>query len=818
LASKQKLPSLESSRKLRYILIITVLVIAFSVSFIIRSEPAEFGFELNEFDPFYNYKATQFMVENGLPSYLEWRDDMSWYPHGRDVSATSQVMLHISASTLYQVFGVGSTLYDFTILFPVVIGSLTTIIIFALVRTISGTSAGLLASLFFSICLPIVFRGTIGWFKSEPLGLFYGLLAVYLLLSGIKSDKGKVSLAKIVGGGILLAFGLASWGGIQFFILPIGVFFLVLPFLRKDNKFIMWTSVVFTFTFVLVTMSFEKTGIAFPSSLSGFFIIGCTAFLVAASVIKKIGNKNQLRNGLALLGGAIITGIVVVSSSAISLPAFRYLNAANPFLIASEMLTDSVSEHQSTTTELSFLFFSVFMIFAGIGAWLIFQNRINLSFKIKNDMAAFALILGLLGVYFSSSFVRLEVFGGIAVIVLASIGTSILVSKILRKQFRPIRMATKVSFCAVIVTLLTIPTVYPEDLNWVEYMRGTTPTILNGGTHFLIATNDWAHSLEWLKENTPEDAVVVSWWDYGYWISVIGERKSVSDNATLLDWQIKKTASMFFSSSENAWKILTSDVQTDVSSHFISFPMTHTTAKNLEERHLELFENWKIRCLGEFAVLDDATITSDGKTLCDIDDEVVNEYPSLLQYWKSNKQAYTDTCDCFGDPALTGMDADYIMLQIAALQLPQDHTEPLYYFGDKGGDVTKAFWMIKIAELPLGDYYNPDGKSFNDKFWNETLFAKLIPFSPYVYVDVETGNQSLTWTKDISTPIYVENIKFPINEDGPFKLVYSSPSLKEPTRNMIIGVLIYKINYDYQSEFSDQTFGETGFGSLLPNP
>ena len=37
-------------------------------------------------------------------------------------------------------------------------------------------------------------------------------------------------------------------------------------------------------------------------------------------------------------------------------------------------------------------------------------------------MAAFALIIGLVGVYFSSAFVRLEVFGSISIIILASIG------------------------------------------------------------------------------------------------------------------------------------------------------------------------------------------------------------------------------------------------------------------------------------------------------------------------------------------------------------------------------------------------------------
>ena len=389
--------------------------------------PAEYGFELNEFDPFFNYRATQFMVENGLPAYLEWHDDLSWHPYGRDVSATSQVMLHTTTAMLYQVFGLGSSLYDFAILFPVVIGSLTTVVIFALVRTIGGTAAGLFASLFFAISPIIIMRGSIGWFKSEPLGLFFGLLAVYLLLSALKSDKGKVSLAKIVVSGILLAFGLASWGGIQFFILPIGLFFLALPFLRKDNKFIIWISIIFAIVFLSVTVLFERTGVAFISSLNGFFLVGCTAFLVAFAIIKRIISEAQLRNGLALLGGTLIAGIAIASSGVINLPTFRYLNAANPYLITTDMLTDSVSEHATTTIDISFFFFSILMVFAGIGAWLLFQKKVNRSLKIKGEMAAFALIIGFLGIYFSSAFVRLEVFGSISVIILSSIGISVVI-------------------------------------------------------------------------------------------------------------------------------------------------------------------------------------------------------------------------------------------------------------------------------------------------------------------------------------------------------------------------------------------------------
>jgi len=113
--------------KTRHLLIIGILALAFSLSFMIRSQAADYGFELNEFDPFFNYRATQHIVENGLESYFDWHDDKSWHPYGRNVSATSQVMLHLTAASLYKIFGFGASLYHFTIIFPVVFGSFTAI-------------------------------------------------------------------------------------------------------------------------------------------------------------------------------------------------------------------------------------------------------------------------------------------------------------------------------------------------------------------------------------------------------------------------------------------------------------------------------------------------------------------------------------------------------------------------------------------------------------------------------------------------------------------------------------------------------------------
>jgi len=780
------------SHYVRYLLIIGILVLSFSVSFMLRAQPLEHGFELNEFDPFFNYRATQFIIENGFPAYLEWHDDLSWHPYGRNVSANSQVMLHSTTATLYQTFGMGTSLYDFTIWFPLVIGSLTTVTIFALVRIIGGTTAGLFASLFFAVSPIIIMRGSIGWFKSEPLGLFYGLLAVYLLLSAIKSDKGKVSVAKIVGGGILLALGLASWGGVQFFVLPIGLFFVALPFLRKDNKFIIWTSVLFVSVFILVTVTFEgtlywedryKTGeIEALLTLSGLFLIGCTTFLVACVIIRRILRKAQLRSGLALLGGAIIAGVAIVSSGVISLPPFRYLNAANPLLVTTDMLTDSVSEHATTTIDISFYFFSILMVFAGIGAWLLFQKRVNRSLKIRGEMATFALIIGFLGIYFSSAFVRLEVFGAISVIILSSIGVSILISKILNGERKPTSVITKTAFLAIIVALLVVPMVYPERLNWASANSGIPMTILNGGTQFNISTNDWSDSMQWLKENTPEDAVIASWWDYGYWISTLAERKTLADNSTLIDWQIRKIASMFMSTPDHAWQILTSDAVTDVSSYYATLPddILYPTRQldyvyDLNQNKLDTFKVWK----------DDGMPIADGV----YDPDIASKYPTLFDYWVSEVYILP--------PVITGLDADYVLINLAVEKLSEENILDLYTLKQSGGDETKAFWFMKIADMRVSDYYNRELTGYTDKFWNETFLAKLIPFTPILYVDPNNPELQSETFKPGYVAIYVKDIKFPLDGQSPFQLVYVSPSFERDDAGPQTGPLIYKINKEY---------------------
>ena len=545
--------------KLNHLSVIGILVLAFSVSFLIRSQPANYGFELNEFDPFFNFRATEYLVENGFSEYFEWSDDKSWYPKERNVSATSQVMLHSTAAITYQIFAGNSSLYDFTILFPAVIGSLTVLVIFALVRLFAGTTAGLFASLLFAVSLPIIIRGSIGWFKSEPLGIFYGLLGLYLFLSAIKSENKKIAALKIIFGGIVMAFGMASWGGNQFFIIPIGLFILALPFVRKDHKFLLWGIPLFVGLFLLISSSFERPGPSFVFGLGGLSLIIPTVFLMSSIFIQKISkDKNKIRHSLFLLISIIIIGsfllILNIEFNFIGGSSFRYLNAINPFLTTIDPLVDSVAEHATTNISLSFLFHSIWMIFAGIGVWILLSKKIPQTF-VKNDMKIFVLAFGMTGVYISSSFIRLEVFASISLIVLSSIALSILTTNIFKiKFFGKKNYLFKISYVVIIAFLFTLPLIFPENSNWISH-ADTPPIILTGATNN-PPTSDWLETLEWIKLNTPENAVIASWWDYGYWIQTMAERASLSDNSTTHTSIIQNIARMFLSTPDDSWNML----------------------------------------------------------------------------------------------------------------------------------------------------------------------------------------------------------------------------------------------------------------------
>jgi dolichyl-diphosphooligosaccharide--protein glycosyltransferase len=77
----------------------------------------------------------------------------------------------------------------------------------------------------------------------------------------------------------------------------------------------------------------------------------------------------------------------------------------------------------------------------------------------------------------------------------------------------------------------------PEFYVYSHTMAGhlSSPSImfqarLNDGTTIMV--DDYREAYWWLRDQTPEDARVMAWWDYGYQITGIGNRTSIADGNT----------------------------------------------------------------------------------------------------------------------------------------------------------------------------------------------------------------------------------------------------------------------------------------------
>src|ERR671922_478407 len=723
----------------RHLLVIAVLALAFSSALIMRFYPSKYGYYLNEFDPYFDYRATKFIVDNGLSAYWQWHDTMSWYPEGRNVPSTSQSVLHITAAYMYQVFGGGMPLLDFTIAFPAIMGALTVIAIFALVRVLAGTSAGMFSAILTAFSPAIIQRGNLGWFKSEPLGLFFGILAMYLFISAIKHKEIKYAIAKAIAGGLILGLANGSWGGIQYFSIPISLFFIALPFFRKDLTIPMYVAIAFTALTLITAAAFPRRGLSFVLGLPGLAMMAGTALLVIPLFVKKISRPMvQTRNVAFVLIAFVAIGMAFIAAGPYISPSFRYLNAINPFIGSIDPLVESVAEHFTPTVADYFVDFSVLLMFAGLGGWLAFRRR--------NDTAIFALLIGITGVYVSATFARLLVFASVGIIVLAGLGLYEVTRSILayraeaaakqqyqqqhqqyavtREERRKLEHAggraghsvagqvVKISYVVFIIIMLSIPMFFPSNSSWVS-SADVPAAIANGGTGFRLQTDDWLDAMEWLSNKTEQDATIASWWDYGYWITTLGGRTTLADNATINQTRIETIAKMLISDEQSGIKI----------------------AQDLKADYILVY------VVGQVGF--------------------------------------------FGQANMTGGTQEPI---------------PIYTLG-QGGDESKKQWFMRIGGFDEKRYVESDGFTPTPEFWNSTLLGKLFPFEPLYYAQFgPEGTPTRVepkWEPGL-VGLYAQNVKYPANgtSNQPLELVYASPSYNEQ-ENIMFGIFIYKVNHDY---------------------
>ena len=200
--------------------------------------------------------------------------------------------------------------------------------------------------------------------------------------------------------------------------------------------------------------------------------------------------------------------------------------------------------------------------------------------------------------------------------------------------------------------------------------------------------------------NTPEDSIVASWWDYGYWIQTMGERTSLADNSTVNTKIIENIAKMLISSPNDGWEML-------------------------EE-----------------------------------------------------------------------MQADYVIVYVAAQRLDGNYDGNSIYVLNGGGDESKYSWFMRIGDVELSKYLESDGRTGTSSFWNETLLGQMIPYNIITYYNEETKQTSEIFQNGF-TAISVLEINYDDEGNYPLKLVHTSPSFTNENIDRFNAVLVYEVNKNY---------------------
>jgi dolichyl-diphosphooligosaccharide--protein glycosyltransferase len=556
----------------RSLLLSMALIAIFAAALIARVYPARYGYYLNEFDPYFDYYGASFIVDSfdekgilGFADYFSWRDFKTWFPEGRDVAATSQAGLHFGGAVLYiiarDMFGIGSSLYDFLVLFPAVFGALTVIPIFLIVRRLTGPGGAILASLIIAFSTPLITRGNLGWFKSEPFALFLAISGAFFFLTlyDSKMTSRRFVLTAITAG-LLLGYANTAWGGSLYFTVVFGLLLLFSPFLAVDHRRTVFGGTIFVAIYLLTSAMFPRPGPSIITNPAGFALLGGLGFSILSYIIRiTVPAQEYSRTLTKIIVAAGLFGLVIVSFGVVSDISGRYQTVIYPYLRSGNPLVESVAEHFIPTGSQYFVAYIALIPLAAFGSWMLFKRRdIN---------SAFALTVGISAIYIASSFSRLLVFSSIAFAILAAVGFAEITSAVIRPSLisggkkrshvYQSRSDVKILYSIFMIGLIALPVITPGATNAISGVD-LPVSIANASTGVRGERSDWFEALTWIRTNTPPDAVIASWWDYGYWITVMGNRTSLADNATINSTRIATIGRMFMSPEDEGVEALKS--------------------------------------------------------------------------------------------------------------------------------------------------------------------------------------------------------------------------------------------------------------------
>jgi len=578
--------SLKSLGKLRIkmshgsLLTSSALLLILFVAFAVRLFPMKWEIQLggditrlSEFDPYFQYRFTEYLVknENGFISWIYWNDTQRWYPYGIK-GTTGFPGLPFTAAFLYKIIsalGVNVALMNFCAILPPTFGMLAVLAIYFLGKELGGKSMGLFAALFLALSPSYLQRTSLGFYDDEIIGIFALILFLITFLRAIEETRPALSSVKYsIASGLILGYFCSGWGAAFYPINVTVLFVVVLLLLRRYTQRLLLS---YSLTFGLglfIAMNVPRLS---PTYITTFAILPVAMVFVLLCFYEVFRVLTTIRMKwmftiafLVLLMGGFV---VIWQLGYMEGIAGKFVSVINPFTRAASPLYESVAEHRISAWSSIYFEFGIGIIFFIAGLFFVLKNL--------NNKNLFLLILGLTSIYFACSMVRLFVLVAPFFGLLAAYGIIGIIRpfnmllkeppKIFaKKKYSLEHVGKEFSGTAIFLIFIILMTNFafaPQYGGMPKvYQQAYAPVTITASSLSLVPgapISAWMDALKWLSDlPSSSTTVVCSWWDYGYWLTVLGNVTTLADNGTVNTTQIGLIGRVYVSNETQAVRIL----------------------------------------------------------------------------------------------------------------------------------------------------------------------------------------------------------------------------------------------------------------------
>ncbi|XP_038998892.1 dolichyl-diphosphooligosaccharide--protein glycosyltransferase subunit STT3A-like isoform X2 [Hibiscus syriacus] len=392
---------------LAFFILLLIGVMAFSIRLfsVIKYESV-----IHEFDPYFNYRVTQFLAKNGIYEFWNWFDDRTWYPLGRVIGGTVYPGLTLTAGTIWWLLNslnIPLSVETVCVFTAPIFSAFASWATYLLTKEVKGTGAGLTAAALLAMVPSYISRSVAGSYDNEAVAIFALIFTFYLYIKTL--NTGSLFYATL--NSIAYFYMVCSWGGYTFIInlIPMHVLLCIVTGRFSSRLYIAYAPLVVLGTLLaalvpVVGFNAVMTSEHFASFLV-FIILHVVAFAyyikgILTPKMFKVAVTLVVSVGLAVCCAVIAVLIALVASSPTKGWSGRSLSLLDPTYASKYIpIIASVSEHQPPTWPSYFMDINVlaFLVPAGIIA----------CFSPLSDASSFVVLYIATSVYFSGVMVRL---------------------------------------------------------------------------------------------------------------------------------------------------------------------------------------------------------------------------------------------------------------------------------------------------------------------------------------------------------------------------------------------------------------------------